>query len=137
VSLDFLGRGIRFPFRFDPRSGGVAVSSGSPPEHAHIHESILQIIFTRIGERFMRPDFGSKLHALVFEPNDDVIDGVIRVHVVDAVRRWEKRVVITDVSFDESPESVDRHVLMVRLTYRVIETQVEGNLVFPFYREVA
>lgn len=59
----------------------------------------------------------------------------MRHHVIDAIKRWEKRVVVTDVSFDESSTSTDQNLLLVRISYRVIRTQVAGNLVYPFYRE--
>ena len=78
MALDFLGRGLKFPFRFQRRSGGAQVSSATSTEHEHIHESIIQILGTRPGERFMRPEFGSKLKDLVFEPNDEVLKGLIR-----------------------------------------------------------
>jgi hypothetical protein len=135
MSLDFLGRGLKFPFRFQRRSGGAQISSATSREHEHIQESIIQILGTRPGERFMRPEFGSRLKDLVFEANDEVLKGLIRHYVIDAVKRWEKRVVITDVSFDDSPQNVDSNLLPVRISYRVIQSQVEGNLVYPFYRE--
>ncbi len=135
MALDFLGRGLKFPFRFQRRSGGAQVSSATSTEHEHIHESIIQILGTRPGERSMRPEFGSRLKDLVFEPNDEVLKGLIRHYVIDAVKRWEKRIVITGVSFDDSPSNKDRNLLPVRIAYRVIQSQVEGNLVYPFYRE--
>ena len=135
MALDFLGRGLKFPFRFHRRSGGTEVSVATSQEHAHIQESILQILGTRPGERFMRPDFGSKLKDLVFEPNDTVLRGLVRHYVIDAIKRWEKRVTISNVSFDESGTTKDRNLLLVRISYRVIGSQVEGNLVYPFYRE--
>ena len=39
------------------------------------------------------------------------------------------------MSFDDSPQNTDRNLLLVRIAYRVIQSQVEGNLVYPFYRE--
>ena len=135
MALDFLGRGLKFPFAFLRRSGGAQISAATSTEHEHIHESIIQILGTRPGERFMRPEFGSRLKDLVFEPNDDVLKGLVRHYVIDAVKRWEKRVVITGVSFDDSPVNTDRNLLLVRIAYRVIRSQVEGNLVYPFYRE--
>lgn len=135
MSTDFLGKGLRFPFAFARRSGGAQVSTVTSTDHAHIHESILQILGTRPGERFMNPEFGSRLKDLVFEPNDSVLKGLIRHYVIDAVERWEKRVYVTDVSFDDSPEAVDANATPVRISYRVIDTQVEGNLVWPFCRE--
>lgn len=135
MSMDFLGKGLRFPFAFQKRSGGAQVSTVTSMDHAHIHESILQILGTRPGERFMNPEFGSRLKDLVFEPNDSVLKGLIRHYVIDAVQRWEKRILVTDVTFDDSPETVDANIIPVRISYRVIDTQVEGNLVWPFCRE--
>lgn len=135
MSTDFLGKGLRYPFAFAKRSGGAQVSTVTSMDHAHIHESILQILGTRPGERFMNPEFGSRLRALVFEPNDSVLKGLIRHYVIDAIERWETRVYVTDVTFDDSPETVDANTIAVRISYRVIDTQVEGNLVWPFCRE--
>ena len=135
MATDFLGKGLGFPLGFERRSGGARVSSATTTEHEHIHESIIQILGTSPGERFMRPEFGSRLRSLVFEANDEVLKGLIRHHIVEAIKRWDKRVIVTAVTFDQSPEEIDRHVLPVRISYRVIQTQVEGNLVYPFHRE--
>ena len=135
MSTDFLGKGLRFPFAFQKRSGGAQVSTVTSMDHAHIHESILQILGTRPGERFMNQEFGSRLKDLVFEPNDSVLKGLIRHYVIDAIERWEKRVYVTDVAFDDSPETVDANTILVRIAYRVIDTQVAGNLVWPFCRD--
>jgi uncharacterized protein len=135
MSADFLGKGLRFPFAFAKRSGGAQVSTVTSMDHAHIHESILQILGTRPGERFMNPEFGSHLRDLIFEPNDRVLRGLLRHYVIDAIESWEKRVYVKDVAFDESPETTDANTLLVRISYRVIDTQVDGNLVWPFCRE--
>ena len=128
-----LGVGLQFPFTFQPHTGGTAVSMSHAREHAHIRESIVQILGTRLGERLMNPQFGSKLHDLVFEQNDDVLQGLIRHHVIDAIRRWEKRVVITDVSCDV--HEADRHQPGIIIAYRVQMTQITDQLVYPFWRE--
>lgn len=132
---DFLGKGLKFPFSFQRRSGGAQISTVTSMNHAHIHESILQILGTRPGERFMNPEFGSHVRDLVFEPNSHVLKGLLRHYIIDAIERWEKRVVVTDVSFDNSPDVIDANALPVRISYKVIDTQVEGNLVWPFCRE--
>ncbi len=136
MNTDFLGKGLRFPFAFQKRSGGAQVSTVTSMDHAHIHESILQILGTRPGERFMNPEFGAHIRDLTFEPNDHVLRGLLRHYITDAIERWEKRVHITDVTFDDSPEAIDCNTLYIRISYRVIDTQVAGNLVFPFCREI-
>ena len=128
TGLDFLGKGLRFPFAFDRRTGGTRTSAA----HDHIGESIRQILGTRVGERFMRPDFGSRLHELVFEPNDAILKSLVKHYAIEAIQRWEKRITLTAVTFDEGSEG---NTLMVRIAYRVIQSHTEGNLVYPFYRE--
>ena len=59
-----------------------------------------------------------------------------RQYIVDAIKRWEKRVVIEGVEFSEDPLITDRNMALIKLTYRIIRTQVRGNLVYPFAREV-
>lgn len=135
MNTDFLGKGLKFPFSFAKRSGGAQVSTVTSADHAHIHESILQILGTRPGERFMNPEFGSHVRDLMFEPNDHVLKGLLRHYIVDSIDRWEKRIVVSDVSFDESAESVDAHTLYICISYRIIDTQVDGNIIWPFCRE--
>jgi hypothetical protein len=55
--------------------------------------------------------------------------------VIDAIKRWEKRVIVTEVSYDSSPVNTDRNILLVRIAYRVIQSQTEESLVYPYYRE--
>jgi len=132
MTLDFLGKGLSFPMRFAQRTGEVQGSG----QHEHIHESILQIIGTRPGERFMNPEFGSRLNDLVFEQNDQVLKGLLRHYIIEAINRWEKRVRVTDVSFGDTSQHTDQNILLVNISYRVIRSQVIGNLVYPFHREL-
>jgi len=133
--MGFLGKGIAHPFRFGA-TGGIALSEGAGPEHQHIHQSIAQILPTRPGERFFLPQFGSRLPELVFQQNDVLFRALARQFIVDAIRRWEKRVVIEGVEFSRDPLVADRNIALVKLTYRIIHTQVRGNMVYPFVREV-
>jgi len=136
MSFDFLGKGLKYPFQFQSVSGGTEVSIATSREHEHIRESILQILGTRSGERFMNPEFGSRLNDLVFEKNEEVLKGLIRHYVIDAIKRWEKRVFVSGVSFNDSAVEIDGNLLLVRIVYRVIQSQVEGNVVYPYYREI-
>jgi phage baseplate assembly protein W len=132
-ALEFLGKGLKFPFAFQRRSGGTQISTATSSDHAHIHESICQILGTRKGERFLRPEFGTRLHELVFEPNDTVLYGLIRHEVMNALDEWEPRVVVIDV---EVGSGDDEHLVLVNISYRLILSQVEGNIVYPFFREL-
>ena len=59
----FLGQGLGFPVGVD------AYGALKTSEHEEsISESIHIIMGTGIGERVMRPDFGCRIHDLVFHP---------------------------------------------------------------------
>ncbi len=55
---------IDFPFRIDGRGRTAATDDVD-----HIRDMIEQLLFTNPGERVNRPDFGSGLLQMVFEPN--------------------------------------------------------------------
>ncbi|MHB9023477.1 MAG: GPW/gp25 family protein [Armatimonadota bacterium] len=126
---DILGRGLKFPFQFHKRYGGAAISTATSQDQEHIHESLRQILGTRRGERFLRPDFGCRLHELLFECNDAILHGLLRHEIRDALARWEPRIII-----DEVLVTADAHVVLVNVQYRLIGSQVAQNFVYPFYR---
>lgn len=133
-ALEFLGKGLKFPFTFQRQSGGAQISTVTSSDHAHIHESIRQILGTKKGERFMRPDFGTRLHELVFETSDQLLYGLIRHDVIEALDAWEPRIIVTDVTV--AADGSDEHLVIVNISYRLISSQVEGNMVIPFWREL-
>jgi phage baseplate assembly protein W len=53
-----------FPFRIDGRGRTAATDDAD-----HIRDMIEQLLFTNPGERVNRPDFGSGLLQMVFQPN--------------------------------------------------------------------
>jgi hypothetical protein len=129
---DFLGKGIKFPFQFNV-IGGTETSVAVSEKYDHINESIQQILGTSPGERAMLPEFGSRLRELLFEPNNAVLKALARVYVIDAIKRWEKRVIVKEVYIDDSPYNLDQGLLNIHINYVVIQHQVEGNLVYPWY----
>lgn len=69
-----------FPFAFDGR-GRTAVSAGGD----HVRDLIEQVLFTSPGERVMRPDFGSGLLELLFEPNGTALAATTQMLVTAAL----------------------------------------------------
>ncbi|NJO33090.1 MAG: baseplate protein [Rhodospirillales bacterium] len=124
---DFLGTGWAMPVDIDPRTGGVAMA-----EHEEdIRQSVRIILETARGERVMRPNFGCGIHDLVFASVDSTTLQRIRSEVEEALRRYEARIDVTEVTIDE--DATSEGVLMVEVEYRVRRTNQIGNLVFPFY----
>jgi len=63
----FIGKGLKFPIKVNPRGG---LSSSEGPER--IQDAIWLIVKTGLGERLMRPQFGSGVDSFVFQPNSAV-----------------------------------------------------------------
>jgi uncharacterized protein len=74
---------IDFPYGFEG-AGRTATTD----EADHVRDLIEQLLFTAPGERVNRPDFGSGLLRLVFEPNSDALTAATRLDVQGALQRW-------------------------------------------------
>jgi hypothetical protein len=74
---------IDFPFHFDSR-GRTAVTDDAD----HIRDMIEQLLFTSPGERVNRPDFGSGLLRMVFEPNSPELAATLQFTVQAALQRY-------------------------------------------------
>ncbi|HEV8549256.1 MAG TPA: GPW/gp25 family protein [Polyangiaceae bacterium] len=73
---------VDFPYRFD----GHGRTAGTEPDE-HIRDLIEQVLFTSPGERVMRPDFGSGLLGLVFEPNGTTLAATTEMLVQGALQQ--------------------------------------------------
>ena len=117
---DFLGRGWKFPFQFDASSGAVSVSE----YEQNIKECLTLILGTKPGERQMLPEFGCRIHEMMFAPNSLATSQLISMHVENAVKRWEPRVVVLSVDAWPEPGGTVR----VKINHKVKTTQSEQGL---------
>ena len=74
---------IDFPLRFDFR-GRTALTGYED----HVRDMVEQLLFTNPGERVNRPDFGSGLLQLVFEPASPELAEAVKFTVQAALERW-------------------------------------------------
>jgi phage baseplate assembly protein W len=74
---------LDFPYRHDGR-GRTAVTG----DVDHIRDLIEQVLFTSPGERVMRPDFGSGLLAMLFEPSGSSIAATTQMLVQGALQQY-------------------------------------------------
>jgi phage baseplate assembly protein W len=74
---------VGFPYQFAP-TGRTAGADDA----AHLRDLIAQVLFTAPGERVMRPDFGSGLLALTFEPNSVTLAATTQALVQGALQHW-------------------------------------------------
>ena len=124
---DFLGTGWAFPVGVDAR-GRVSLTR----RERDVEEAMMMILLTPVGQRVMRPDFGCRIHELVFAPNDASTEGLAVYYVEEALARWEPRISLREVTAAADPNSPER--LLVRIDYEIKASYDRRTLVFPFYR---
>ena len=122
----FLGSGWRFPIAPDATG-----SLGYVAHEDNIGQSLLILLQTALGERVMRPEFGSRAPELVFAPGSTRHLRLLEETVRDAVRDFEPRVTLDDVQAEADP--ADETHVAVLVDYLVRRTNTRQNLVFPFY----
>ena len=120
----FLGTSLTFPFEINSL-GEVAKSSYED----NIAESIYIILMTKPGERLMLKEFGSHIHELIFSPNDVTTRQLMIVYVKNALEKWEKRIDVKKIEIYPTNDTT----LNIEISYKIIETNVLDNRVYPFY----
>jgi phage baseplate assembly protein W len=91
--------------------GGTVLSTFAPKSDDDvIRTSIEMILLTLPGERVMRPDFGSNLQNMVFEPSDEFLAIMLRTEVEEALAQWENR---AEIGLSEIETNDDRVIIRV------------------------
>lgn len=126
-----IGSGIKTPFQFSMGRGVRSVSTSNGLDK--IQASIRDILMTRPGERYMQPEYGSRLFDLVFEPNDALSNQLLYIYTVEALQRWERRIRVTGVSF--STDQSNPNYIGIAINFLVLATHESGNYVFPFEKK--
>lgn len=125
----FLGVGWSFLPGFYRHAGGIGVQMVN--EEDDIRESLKILLSTRPGERIMQPDYGCRLHAMVF----DIISESAMTEIKDVIDRailfFESRITLNSIDVDT--EEIYDGILKIKLDYTVRKTNTRSNVVYPFY----
>jgi phage baseplate assembly protein W len=123
----FLGRGWKFPVSFKKGFKGAELSQ----YEQDIKESLIILLSTFRGERIMRPDYGTTVKDLIFEPLDVSTGTLVGEEVKKAILIHEPRVFVDKVT--PVQEELNGY-LELTIDYTIIATNTRSNLVFPFYQ---
>lgn len=123
----FLGTGWAFPVRFDNQGQSVAVAEAEED----IRQSLEILLSTSLGERVLRPAFGWKRDALMFEPLSTTFGATLAREIENAILFYESRIELNVVDFDTAVDQTG--LILIRLDYTVRTTNTRTNLVYPFY----
>lgn len=113
---------LRFSYPFRSENG---VLPAEVTEEQSIEDSLRILLTTPRGERVMRARYGVNTNLFLFENNDRVLEEAIRFDVVQAVRSFEPRVLLTQVV---PSRDLDKGVLQIYLEYVRVSDRTQGTL---------
>jgi len=116
----FMGRGFSFPFRVDPSTNRIAMSSAGQD----VEEAIRIILRTNLGERVMLPEFGTAADSRAERI------AALEESVREALEQWEPRIMDIDV---QAARESSGGVLNINISYTLRATNNQFNMVYPFY----
>jgi phage baseplate assembly protein W len=112
---------LKFPYQFN-NLGRTSEAN----DDEHIRNMIEQVLFTSPGERVNRPDFGSGLLNLVFEPNSNEMAATTQFLVQGALQQFLGHLIEVNSVQVTSIDSV----LEVVVNYTIRSTQQNFNTQF-------
>lgn len=127
IVSDLIGKGIHYPF-VPSNTNGVKTNEWIE----RINQSLYIIFSTKKGTRLMQPEFGSDIEKYRFDPFDNILLDKLQLEIEKDIELWEPRIVLDNIEFKVSNENIDNHLLYITLYYHLINTDVEGNFVYPY-----
>ncbi|HYQ17185.1 MAG TPA: GPW/gp25 family protein [Polyangiaceae bacterium] len=100
---------IAFPYQIDGRG-----RTASATDDEHLRQLIEQFLFTNAGERVNRPDFGSGLLQMVFEPGGPELASALKFTIISGLQRWLGDL----IEIDQLEITAEDSTLRVLIEYR-------------------
>ena len=105
-----MSKAISLPFSFD-QSGSISYTQD---EKKMWQDRVVLVLMTRLGERLMRPTFGSEIGDSLFEAEESATT-LIKKSVSVAFSRWLKQLELLSVNTDVDP--IDGYIV-IEVGYR-------------------
>ena len=124
---NIIGRGWKFPPRFDAGTGKSIMAEGVDD----INQSLYILLTPGIGERIMQPNYGSALKNMIFESMNEHFKSYMRLVMNRSILLYEPRIRPLKIDFSEG--NLNDGQYLMHLEYIVLETKQKNSFVFPFY----
>lgn len=121
-----LGKGMKFPIQVNPATGRFLVTEGAES----VKESVYLILMTQKRERWIRPEFGSRILSYTFMDTSDTRLNMMARELEQTILSQEPR--ISTVEIEVTPQ-LKKGCLIINISYVIAENNTRDNLVFPFY----
>lgn len=82
-----------------------------------IKKSVMNLVRTKLGERFFNPFIGSNVEAMLFELSTLGLDDAITEEIRTTIINFEPRVVLRDISVNDN---FDNNELFIEVVYDIV-----------------
>ena len=123
ANIAAIGVGAIFPIELKENDQG---QTGWYPVYGDsklIEENIKALLLYEIGQRLRQEDFGTKLIGVLEEPNTSALSFLVREYIMQALAKYESRVVVTKISSTRLNQKL--HIL---LEFRIVELNQDSFL---------
>lgn len=121
ANIAAIGIGAIFPIELEENDQG---QTGWYPVYGDsklIEENIKALLLYEIGQRLRQEDFGTRLIEVLEEPNTSALSFLIREYIMQALNKYESRVLITKISSTRLNQKL--HIL---LEFKIIELNLDS-----------
>lgn len=112
---------VDFPYHI-----GSNGRTAETPIEEHVRDLVEQVLFTSPGERVNRPELGSGLLQMTFEPNSDELAATTQFLVQGALQQWLGDLIVVEAVTVQAVESEFR----VFVQYMIRRTQQRREELF-------
>jgi len=86
-----------------------------------VKQSLRNLLFIRKGEKPFRPEIGSDLHKVLFEPMDFLTVDLMRDIIKEVIKKYEPRVNLQDVEINPQYDSNSYDVILYFYVVGILE----------------
>lgn len=124
-------RGINYPFK-----GGIQNVLSRQIGTKLIRNDVLQLIYTRPGERVYRPDYGIGIDLFLYDQLDDYSINELDTKIRDQMAIYEQRVSIDQLDLTQNKDKNRLDLLMVCSLIQSPDEIFEIRLNLPIFGEI-
>jgi len=116
------GKHLSFPFRIGEDGKTRQVSSVKE----HVHDELIQLILTNLGERIFLPEFGGGVRRLVFENVDETTGAMTKSMLTSAINSWLGH----RITLEELQVFIENEKIEVEIKYQIAGTEDSRVMIF-------
>jgi len=122
-----LGRAAKYPFKIENGTWPLT-QPGKVGQQKHIKDSLLDLIFTTLGERLHRRGYGSLALEYIFENIDEVYARELETNIYDIIANYEGKIDVQLITVTPDPDNA-RYI--VNIEYTFANEVKPNNIIFP------